>query len=346
MRSVHLDTREMAVPVDGAPPSVPARLPPAELLALADGAPHPEAELGHLSGLAPASLRASMAALAAAGMEVREAAEGWRLREPLDWIDPAAVRRGLPDGVRARVGCIENHWRLDSTSSECLRRAEALPDASFVFADWQFAGRGRRGHRWVSPPAANLQCSCFKRFDAGFAALAGLSLAVGVALVEALSDLGIRGVALKWPNDLVHAEAKLGGVLVELAGNAAGACHAVIGIGINVRLSDASRRALARPCVDLAELSDGRAPRRGQLAGAVIARLVPALDDFARRGFGAFADAWAQRDALAGRPVRIEGAQGNFDGVAMGVDVRGALRVRTPAGLRLVEAGEVTVRAR
>jgi BirA family biotin operon repressor/biotin-[acetyl-CoA-carboxylase] ligase len=271
---------------------------------------------------------------------------GYRLEPPLEWIDPVAIHAGLPAAIRRRVGGIENHWRLDSTSSECLRRASELADRFFVFADWQDAGRGRRGRQWVSPPAMNLQFSCLKRFASGYAALSGLSLAVGIAVANALDDCSARGIGLKWPNDLVHGDAKLGGILIELGGEFMGPCHAVVGVGINLRVPPAIRRALDRPCTDLRDVCGGKAPSRNALAIALVTRLVEALDVFGESGFAAFADAWTQRDALAGRAIRVDGARGVFEGTALGVDTRGALRVRHNGNVESLDSAEVTVRAK
>jgi BirA family biotin operon repressor/biotin-[acetyl-CoA-carboxylase] ligase len=285
-------------------------------------------------------------ALRAAGLDVQSSEAGYRLIPSLEWLDPAAIRASLPATVRRRIGGVENHWRLDSTSSECLRRADQLPDRFFVFADWQDAGRGRRGRQWVSPPATNLQFSCLKQFACGYAALSGLSLAVGIAVANALEDCGVAGIGLKWPNDLVHDDAKLGGILIELGGEFMGPCHAVVGVGINFRVPQAMRRALDRRCTDLEHLCDGKAPSRNVLATALVARLVEVLDVFGESGFATFADAWSTRDALAGRAIRVDGARGVFEGVAAGVDARGALRVHRDGVIECLDSAEVTVRAK
>lgn len=312
---------------------------------LASGARISGPELARRLGISRAAVWKTIEALRRGGLEIASEAHGYRLARPLDLLDVARIRGELPAALQCRVGSIENHWRLDSTSSEMARRAAELPDLSFVFADWQDAGRGRRGRQWLSPPARNLQFSCLKRFAGGYAALSGLSLAVGLAAARALEDCGIGGVALKWPNDLVHHDAKLGGILVELGGEFMGPCHAIIGIGINVDLPVAMRRSLDRPCADLAGLCEGAPPSRNELAMALIVRLADALDAFDASGFSACAIAWAERDALAGRRVRIDDPRGGFEGIAEGVDARGALQVRTAAGVRAIDSGEVTVRS-
>lgn len=336
------------------PATLPSPLSPAAdkpalpgiLAALDARRPRTAAELGAELGISCGTVRRRVAEWRRAGLAIGSGAAGYRLGWALDPLDPTSIRAALPAGVRRRVGLIENHWQVDSTSSECARRELELPDRAFVFAEWQVAGRGRRGHRWLSPPATNVQVSCLKRFRTGYAPLSGLSLAAGVAVAEALADCGIARVGLKWPNDLVVHGAKLGGILVELGGDAARTCRAIIGLGLNVRLPGVVRTTAGGMATDLADLCRGNPPPRQRIAVALVARLVPMLDLFAASGFGAFADAWAARDVLAGRQVRVLGAGGAFEGVATGVDPGGALRVRCPAGVRSVDAAEVSVRAR
>jgi BirA family biotin operon repressor/biotin-[acetyl-CoA-carboxylase] ligase len=317
---------------------------PRMLVLLASGRAITGPDLASELGVSRAAVWKQIETWRKSGLDIDSGPKGYRLARPLEPLNAEKIRTALPDFVQRRLGALENHWRLDSTSSELTRRAAGLPDLSFVFADWQQAGRGRRGRQWLSPPAVNLQFSCLKRFAGGYAGLSGLSLAAGVAAARALEDCGVPDVALKWPNDLVHGDAKLGGILVELGGEFMGPCHAIIGIGINVHLPGGVRAALDRPCTDLASLCGGDAPSRNGLAAALIACMVDALETFDASGFAPFAQAWSKRDALAGRRIRVEGAHGVFDGVAAGVDARGALRVRTHEGMRVMDSAEITVR--
>jgi BirA family transcriptional regulator, biotin operon repressor / biotin---[acetyl-CoA-carboxylase] ligase len=320
------------------------RRAPALLAILAGGEPASGPELAKRLGISRAAVWKQVEALRAAGVEIGvEPGQGYRLAHPLELLDPARIRRHLGQAGR-RVGKLETRWQLDSTSSEIARRADALPDRSFVFAETQSAGRGRRGRTWLSPPAVNLEFSCLKRFHGGYAALSGLSLAVGIAVLRALEDRGVHGVMLKWPNDLVHGDAKLGGILIELGGEFMGPCHAVIGIGINLRLPRALRAALDRPATDLAALCGGTPPPRNPLAAALVARVNEATEDFDRSGFAAFAEDWNRCDALAGRRLHVDDPRGEFEGVGAGVDARGALRMRVGGALRRVDSAEVTVR--
>lgn len=331
------------------PPPAPADSAPAVLGALADGAAHSGSALGTGLGLTRAAVWKQVARLRELGLEVEaRAGAGYRLVTPFEALDGEAIHAALPPALRARMAPPATYWQLDSTSSELLRRAGAgAADLACCLAEVQSAGRGRRGRGWRMPLGGGLALSLLKRFERGMAALAGLSLVAGIATCEALADVGVDAVGLKWPNDLVVADAKLGGILVELGGDALGPCHAVIGIGLNLRLGEAAVASIDQPCTDLARLV-GHAPARNALAARLLARLVPALERFDREGFAPFAPAFDNRDALRGREVRVlrAGDAGAADGVACGIDARGALRVRFADGERAIDSGELSVRAR
>jgi BirA family biotin operon repressor/biotin-[acetyl-CoA-carboxylase] ligase len=183
------------------------------------------------------------------------------------------------------------------------------------------------------------------RSESSMAALAGLSLAVGVAVVRTLRDAGFDGVGLKWPNDLQYCGKKLGGILVEVGGDALGPCHAVIGVGLNLRLDARLGARIDQPWTDLAGLRAGPLPDRNRLAARMLVRLMEMLDTFSLHGFAAFADDFAACDVLRGKAVQLHGGVGEREGIADGVDRHGALRVRTRAGERIVDSGEVSLRA-
>ncbi len=302
-------------------------------------------ELAGRLGISRAAVWKQIKVLRAAGVAIDTcASRGYRLARALDSLDASAIRNALSTAARKRLGALETHWKLDSTSSELSRRAVDLRDFSFIFAEMQTAGRGRRGRDWLSPPAGNLYFSCLKRFEHGYAALSGLSLAVGVAVLRALQDSDVHGVKLKWPNDLVAENAKLAGILIELGGEFLGPCQAVIGVGLNVRLSSSSRMAIGQPVTDLDALCAGMPPKRNALAAALIERLCKTLEIFAERGFETFTDEYAQYDALSGRALHVHDPRGAFDGTGAGVDARGALRVRTADGVRTLDSAEISIR--
>jgi BirA family biotin operon repressor/biotin-[acetyl-CoA-carboxylase] ligase len=325
---------------------------PAQLLAaLASGEPVSGAGLAAQTGVTRAAIWKQIEILRARGVPIEaRGAAGYRLPWPLQMLDAAQIRAALPVALLPALGALEVHWELDSTSSELQRRGTAAANGSVLLAETQSAGRGRRGRAWLSPPGLNIYLSCLQRFEQGFAALTGLSLAVGVIVVRALQDLGIAGAGLKWPNDLLAVRdgqpgGKLGGILVELGGEYQGPCAAVIGIGLNLRLTPALRAQAGQPACDLAELAGGAPPERNHVAAALIAALLTGLQQFERDGFASFAADYARHDLLRGRPLHLSGALGTFDGIGAGVSARGALQVRLADGtVRRVDSADVTVR--
>jgi len=327
---------------------------PAQLLAaLAPGEPLSGAGLAVQAGVTRAAIWKQIEALRARGVPIEaRGAAGYRLPWPLQMLDEGQIRAALPVSLARSLGALEVHWELDSTSSELLRRGAQSADFSVLLAETQTAGRGRRGREWLSPPGLNLYLSCLKRFEQGFAALAGLSLAIGVIVLRALESLGIAGAGLKWPNDLLAIAdsqggpgGKLGGILVELSGEYQGPCAAVIGIGLNLRLTTELREQAGQPACDLATLAGGTPPDRNRVAAALIAALVDGLRQFERDGFAGFVADYARHDLLRDQSLQLSGALGGFDGVGAGVDARGALQVRMVDGsVRLVDSADVTVR--
>jgi BirA family biotin operon repressor/biotin-[acetyl-CoA-carboxylase] ligase len=326
---------------------------PAQLLALlAEGEPLSGAGLAGQAGVTRAAIWKQVEALRARGVPIEaRGTAGYRLPWSLQMLDAEEIRAALPTPLAHSLGALEVHWELDSTSSELQRRGAAARDFSVVLAETQSAGRGRRGRPWLSPPGLNVYLSCLKRFESGFAALSGLSLAIGVIVLRALDSLGIAGAGLKWPNDLLaagHDEqpgGKLGGILVELSGEYQGPCAAIIGIGLNLRLTPALHEQAAQPACDLATLAGGTPPDRNRVVAALIAALVEGLRQFERDGFAAFGADYARHDLLLGQPLQLSGALGAFDGVGAGVDARGALQVRMADGsMRRIDSADVTVR--
>jgi len=326
-------------------PDRPDAAAPHRLLAQLDaGAAVSGSELAMRLGVSRAAIWKQVEQLRAAGLDIRaQAGSGYRLAAPLDLLDAAAIRAGLAPATARRLGDLDVFWQVDSTSSELLRRAPAgARDRSVCLAERQSAGRGRRGRAWQMPLGGGLALSMLCRFDGAMASLAGLSLVAGLAAVDALARCGVDGVGLKWPNDLVARGAKLGGILVELGGDALGPCHAVIGVGINLRLG-AAAATIDQRVVDIETLA--HVPSRNALAARLVESLDDMIDVFARDGFAAFAERYAQCDVLRGHEIDVSRANGTQRGIARGVDARGALRVAFADSERSVDSGEVSVRA-
>ena len=328
-----------------------ARAEKALLLRLAAG-PVSGDVLAREAGLTRAAVWKRIQALRAAGIGVgARPGRGYVLEAPLDLLDAAAIRAALPAAVRARVHGPTVAWSIDSTNSELMRRHTPDSGVAVLLAERQTGGRGRLGRDWTSPLAANLYLSAARAFEGGLARLGGLALVAGVAVAEALHGLGYGAVRLKWPNDLVVATGadagvlhKLGGLLVEGGGEQGGPVRAVLGLGLNVRMPQVAGATITRPWCDLAGLGVHPLPARDAIAAALLAHLVPALDQFDRHGLAPFLPRYAPLDALAGREVRLRSGRSTATGIARGLAGDGALRVDVDGALRCFHAGEASLR--
>lgn len=251
--------------------------------------------------------------------------------------------------LRSRLGAAAVRFDVDaltvcdSTNSLLMERAgHGAPSGTVVVADEQTAGRGRRGRNWQSTPADSLTFSLLWRFSCRAERLAGLSLAVGVAVARALNGLGARELGLKWPNDiLVAGQAKLGGILIELQGGR-DSTAAIIGIGLNLRVPTAD---VGQPVAGLADALTVLPDRHGLLA-ALLRELAAVLDLFASQGFAALREEWQAQHAWQGRPIRLlaDGVE-QAAGTCLGADDDGALLLDTPAGVIRHWSGELSLRS-
>jgi len=212
-----------------------------------------------------------------------------------------------------------------------------------IVAELQTAGRGRRGRHWQAWPGSSLTFSAMWRFDATAHVPSGLSLVAGLAVARALEKLGVTGVQLKWPNDVLVLGHKLAGILVELLPGRGRAPAAVVGIGLNLRLPHGASIPGQARVTDLESHLD-EAPDRNALLAGILGEQMRLFDTYASAGFGALRGAWQQRNAFANLPVRILGEGTELTGTCIGVDEDGALLLRTDAGLTRVLSGEVSLR--
>ncbi len=238
------------------------------------------------------------------------------------------------------------HIAQDTGSTQDDALAAPVPEqgCAMFLAERQSAGRGRRGREWVSPPGANIYFSLSRRFSRPLPSLAGLSLAVGVALAEGLRSLGFGQVRLKWPNDLWIESRKLGGILVQLRPEVGGGTGAVIGVGLNVHMPEDAAPSIDQPWCDLSQFSATPVSRNAVVA-AMLAALLPALDEFDADGLAHFLWRWQGLDALRGQRVQVQDGERTISGTCLGVSSEGALRLECGDGSEvLVHGGEASLR--
>jgi len=238
---------------------------------------------------------------------------------------------------------------IDSTNTVLLKRAPPVSGKAIVLlAERQSAGRGRHGRHWIAAPGEVLCLSVGWVFERMPQDMPALSLAVGVSCARALRQAGIEGIGLKWPNDLVAAHRKLGGILIETRTEPGGAVYAVIGIGLNLELSAATRaaiRALGTEPVDACELAAPCGLDTKVLVSTLIESVIAALRRFACDGFVGFSRDWDLLDSLRGAAVSVRQGDTNFTGISRGIDARGALLVEIAGKLAHFLSGEVSLRA-
>jgi BirA family biotin operon repressor/biotin-[acetyl-CoA-carboxylase] ligase len=247
------------------------------------------------------------------------------------------------DEGEMKVPGLELHVLEQCASTNTLLLAGEFEPPCLLVAEEQTAGRGRRGRRWYSGRSVSATFSVSYVSRRPLRELGGLSLVAGVAAAQALRALGAEDTRLKWPNDLVVGEDKLGGILVEtraVPGKKAAGTLAVIGIGINLRASSTISGRVARGIASLDRCIV--APRRSRVIGAIGKRLVDALARFEAEGLGPMRAQWEALDSLYGKRVRVRVADGRvLTGVASGLAEDGALRLRTARGLRTVHSARV-----
>lgn len=267
---------------------------------------------------------------------------GYRLSEPLELLDQGLILNCLAAPQRAVLEACHVHDVVESTNELALRAAASGSSASQAwFAESQTGGRGRRGRSWYSPYGRNLYFSLLQPFDLPMHRLAGLSVAVGLELAEMLSDLGLQGHGLKWPNDLHWKGGKLAGILIEARGESEGPSHAVIGIGLNIALGQPPDW-LEQPicCLRDAGVDVGR----NRLAGELLVRSLELCERFAAEGLAPFIRNWSRYGLYQDQAVRLEAPGRQHLGILRGVDADGGLRLEIEGAERVFHGGELSLR--
>lgn len=294
--------------------------------------------LGQTLGVSRAAVHKTIALLLAQGVQIESRrGEGYRLDPRFRPLQPGPIPPW-------RVEVLDE---VDSTSRLLLRRADQGEDIHqcVVLAERQTAGVGRRGRSWVCAPYSNLLLSCAWRFERPTAQIAGLSLVVGTALHQVCTEYGVPGLTLKWPNDLVCGQAKLGGILIDVRGESEAPTLVVCGLGLNVYLPETAVAVPDQPWTDLQRLLQAPVDR-SRLVRSLLALLYDSFQTFERQGFApSLREGWERRHRDQGAEVTVLGAGGVIrQGRALGVDPYGGLRLQEADGVRVVYSGDVSLR--
>ncbi|NVC95212.1 bifunctional biotin--[acetyl-CoA-carboxylase] ligase/biotin operon repressor BirA [Vibrio natriegens] len=307
------------------------------LKTLSDGEFHSGEALGHDLGISRAAIAKHIKGLSEWGVDIyRIQGRGYQLAHPMQLLDEAR----LTDSSEPKLELIPV---IDSTNQYLLERVNESEKGRVCVAEYQASGRGRRGRQWVSPFGSNLYLSMYWRLDAGMAAAMGLSLVIGIAAVEALEEMGIQGVKLKWPNDLYYQDKKLAGILVEMSGQAGGAANLVIGMGLNIGMPD-KQPDIDQPWTTLNQVCADLRLDRTQLALTLIEHWKTILIDYEMMGLAGFVDRWNRLDNFIGRPVKLIMGAREVKGIVQGIDQQGGVVLETDNGLETYIGGEISLR--
>jgi len=311
---------------------------------LQDGEFHSGEALGRVLGVSRSAVWKRLQYLESdLGLSIfRVRGRGYRLASPLSLLDASVIAKA----------CAVSGWvtevlpSIDSTNAQVLRQLSAGVLAPLlVLAERQESGRGRRGRVWVSPFAENLYYSLGLRIEGGAYSLDGLSLTVGLAVLRTLRESGCAGGGLKWPNDVLVAGRKIAGVLLELAGDPAGTCQVVIGIGINVNMLPGAAVAIDQPWTSVREQTGGLVDRT-----SLVLRLNHWLQHYltqhAVNGFAGLRAEWEAGHLWQGLEVTLSAGPQQVDGVVLGVDKQGALRLNVAGEECQFSGGELSLRLR
>lgn len=270
---------------------------------------------------------------------------GYCLSNKVELLDAEKITKLLSSDTNAIINNIYTFLSIQSTNEFLMSksRSEKITQCEICFAETQLAGRGRRGKNWVSPFGGNLYCSFSWNFTQGTAATTGLSIAFAVGIVKYLQDLGVNGLQLKWPNDILWKHKKLCGILLEVSGEASGSCAVIIGVGLNISMTSDNETSIDQPWIDLVSILH-QLPTRNVLAADLITVLVKTILEFEKNGLSFFQHHWSEYDYTKNNHITIKQPNRTNTGIARGIDRTGALIVEQNGILNTFHSGDVSIR--
>ncbi|WP_089137633.1 bifunctional biotin--[acetyl-CoA-carboxylase] ligase/biotin operon repressor BirA [Vibrio rumoiensis] len=304
---------------------------------LSDGYFHSGEGLGEQLGISRAAISKHIKGIQEWGIDIyRVQGKGYQLSSPIDLLDLDIIQSGSSVPV-------ELFPVIDSTNQYLLDHINERPSGSVCIAEYQAQGRGRRGRQWASPFGSNLYFSMYWQLESGVAAAMGLSLAIGVAIVDALEGLGAEGLKLKWPNDLYFEDKKLAGILVEMSAQTGGVAHLVIGMGLNINMKvDGST--IDQPWANLNQVFTGDIPSRSEIVIALIEAWKQVLEQYENQGMAGFVERWNELDNFKNKAIKLLMGHKEIQGIGKGINQQGGILLETEQGLETYLGGEISLR--
>ena len=304
---------------------------------LADAEFHSGEQLGERLGMSRAAINKHIQTLRDWGVDVFTVpGKGYSLPEPIQLLDEEQIARQIEHG---RVTVLPV---IDSTNQYLLDRLSELQSGDACVAEYQQAGRGRRGRKWFSPFGSNLYLSMYWRLEPGPAPAIGLRPLIGIVIAEVLQSLGADKVRVKWPNDLYLQDRKLSGILVELTGKTGDAAQIVSGAGINLMMRRVESDVVNQGWISLQEA--GISIDRNQLAACLIKELRAGFKLFENEGLAPYLGRWEKLDNFINRPVKLIIGDKEIFGISRGIDAQGALLLEQEGVIKPWIGGEISLR--
>ncbi|NQZ83012.1 MAG: bifunctional biotin--[acetyl-CoA-carboxylase] ligase/biotin operon repressor BirA [Colwellia sp.] len=299
--------------------------------------------LGEQLGVSRTAVAKHVKSLSDMGLDVfRVTGKGYKLAEPLILLDKDNIVSLLADEAEQSV--VEVHNIIDSTNNYLMRRLpNQIQNGQVCFAEYQSAGRGRRGRQWISPFGSHIYMSMYWYLEQGMSAAMGLSTVAALAVSDAIKKLYNVEVQLKWPNDIYLKGVKLAGILIDLDGQTLEPCHCVIGIGINLNMPDKSAEQVDQPWTDL-QANTTVDIDRNQLAAELINCLTKRLQSHQINGLNDMVTEWRQQDYFYNKDVKLITGQKETIGICQGINEQGALLLEVDGNIKAIYGGEVSLR--
>jgi len=312
---------------------------------ISDGNLHSGQKLATQLNISRAAIWKSIKHLESLGLQIEAVrGKGYRLTNQIELLSEKIIKKSLSSIARKCCKDLEVLFKTKSTNTYLFNRlgCEQI-HGNAVLAEYQSNGRGRRGNKWVSPIGSGVCLSVGWRFDIAPSAIGLLSLYMGVAIARALRAFSLTNVGLKWPNDIVVVNKKLGGVLLDLRGEASGPVDVVIGIGVNYELPKGAILSIEQAVTDICSLTDQRLSRN-RIAAVILSNVFEILESLESGTNSNLLDEWRQIDCYAGRKARLILPDEEIEGVLKGVDNQGALLMSVDGKLKSYTSGEISLR--
>jgi len=312
---------------------------------ISDGKLHSGEELAHQLNISRAAIWKSIQYLRTLGLKIEAIqSQGYQLNHQIELLSDKKIKQNLQSSAKKLCGNVQLLFKTDSTNSYLFKQLDKRNiHSDVVLAEYQSGGRGRRGNKWLSPLASGLTFSVGWHFDIAPKALSLLSLYIGVAIARTFEAENMAEVGLKWPNDIIVMDKKIGGVLIEVRGEASGPVDVVIGVGINYDIEEETKSAIGQPVTDICSHTKKRISRNSLIA-LLLSNIFNVLESLEEDQASNLLDEWRAFDHYVGRNAKLILPNEEIEGVLKGVDNQGALLLSVGKEVKSFTSGEISLR--